>query len=163
MPSNAAYVGSSLGFKTEMNKPLLEGSWIERESRGLICVIMGPVLQLNWPGRSLEPVGLAQGGLATDPSGDGTESGTSRNTSPGLEHSTHNPPPSSSLIPALPSHTRQGILLCVCVLACRCECFYVCVHCYFFYLPVFEERVTCFLWDLDLDLPEFYGSFLGQW
>ncbi|KAK2876846.1 hypothetical protein Q8A67_020942 [Cirrhinus molitorella] len=72
---------------------------------------MGPVLQLNWPGRSLEPVGLAQGGLATDPSGDGTESGTSRNTSPGLEHSTHNPPPSSSLIPALPSRTRQGILL----------------------------------------------------
>ncbi|TWW81466.1 hypothetical protein D4764_01G0012810 [Takifugu flavidus] len=30
---------------------------------------MGRELLLGWPGRVLEPVGLAQGGLATDPVG----------------------------------------------------------------------------------------------
>lgn len=47
-------------------------------------LIMGRELLLGWPGRALEPVGLAQGGLATDPGGDGIKSGTSQNTSPGF-------------------------------------------------------------------------------
>ena len=47
-------------------------------------LIMGRELLLGWPGRVLEPVGLAQGGLATDPGGDGMKSGTSQNTSPGF-------------------------------------------------------------------------------
>lgn len=54
---------------------------------------MGRELQLGWPGRVLEPVGLAQGGLATDPGGDGMKSGTSQNTSPGFGAFLAFPPP----------------------------------------------------------------------
>lgn len=56
-------------------------------------LIMGRELQLGWPGRVLEPVGLAQGGLATDPGGDGMKSGTSQNTSPGFGAFLTFPPP----------------------------------------------------------------------
>lgn len=56
-------------------------------------LIMGRELQLGWPGRVLEPVGLAQGGLATDPGGDGMKSGTSQNTSPGFGAFLAFPPP----------------------------------------------------------------------
>ncbi|TNN74631.1 hypothetical protein EYF80_015178 [Liparis tanakae] len=45
---------------------------------------MGRELQLGWPGRVLEPVGLAQGGLATDPGGDGMKSGT-KQTRPAVD------------------------------------------------------------------------------
>lgn len=54
---------------------------------------MGRELLLGWPGRVLEPVGLAQGGLATDPGGDGMKSGTSQNTSPGFGAFLTFPPP----------------------------------------------------------------------
>ena len=56
-------------------------------------LIMGRELLLGWPGRVLEPVGLAQGGLATDPGGDGMKSGTSQNTSPGFGAFLAFPPP----------------------------------------------------------------------
>lgn len=56
-------------------------------------LIMGRELLLGWPGRALEPVGLAQGGLATDPGGDGIKSGTSQNTSPGFGAFLAFPPP----------------------------------------------------------------------
>lgn len=66
--------------------------------RDVLCsaacwLIMGRELLLGWPGRVLEPVGLAQGGLATDPGGDGMKSGTSQNTSPGFGAFLTFPPP----------------------------------------------------------------------
>lgn len=66
---------------------------------------MGRELQLGWPGRVLEPVGLAQGGLATDPGGDGMKSGTSQNTSPGFGAFLAFPPPMAA---------------CPCVYVCMC-------------------------------------------
>lgn len=71
-------------------------------------LIMGRELQLGWPGRVLEPVGLAQGGLATDPGGDGMKSGTSQNTSPGFGAFLAFPPP-------------MAACLCVCVYAHEAE------------------------------------------
>ena len=68
-------------------------------------LIMGRELQLGWPGRVLEPVGLAQGGLATDPGGDGMKSGTSQNTSPGFGAFLTFPPPMAA---------------CPCVCVCMC-------------------------------------------
>ncbi|CAB1450664.1 unnamed protein product [Pleuronectes platessa] len=59
---------------------------------------MGRELQLGWPGRVLEPVGLAQGGLATDPGGDGMKSGTSQNTSPGFGAFLAFPPPMAACL-----------------------------------------------------------------
>lgn len=67
-------------------------------------LIMGRELLLGWPGRVLEPVGLAQGGLATDPGGDGMKSGTSQNTSPGFGAFLTFPPPMAACLP-----------VCVCV------------------------------------------------
>lgn len=61
-------------------------------------LIMGRELQLGWPGRVLEPVGLAQGGLATDPGGDGMKSGTSQNTSPGFGAFFTFPPPMAACL-----------------------------------------------------------------
>lgn len=61
-------------------------------------LIMGRELQLGWPGRVLEPVGLAQGGLATDPGGDGMKSGTSQNTSPGFGAFLAFPPPMAACL-----------------------------------------------------------------
>eukprot|EP00064_Thunnus_orientalis_P009492 superscaffoldBa00001211_g9516 len=94
---------------------------------------MGRELQLGWPGRVLEPVGLAQGGLATDPGGDGMKSGTSQNTSPGFGAFLAFPPPMAACllgdqigaapvtcqrnVPALPSitsSTRTGITVTRC-------------------------------------------------
>ena len=69
-------------------------------------LIMGRELQLGWPGRVLEPVGLAQGGLATDPGGDGMKSGTSQNTSPGFGAFLAFPPPMAA---------------CLCVYVCKTE------------------------------------------
>lgn len=62
-------------------------------------LIMGRELLLGWPGRVLEPVGLAQGGLATDPGGDGMKSGTSQNTSPGFGAFLAFPPPMAACLP----------------------------------------------------------------
>lgn len=61
-------------------------------------LIMGRELQFGWPGRVLEPVGLAQGGLATDPGGDGMKSGTSQNTSPGFGAFLAFPPPMAACL-----------------------------------------------------------------
>ncbi|KAI4807789.1 hypothetical protein KUCAC02_027574, partial [Chaenocephalus aceratus] len=64
-------------------------------------------LQLGWPGRVLEPVGLAQGGLATDPGGDGMKSGTSQNTSPGFGAFLAFPPPMAACPASLYSKLRK--------------------------------------------------------
>jgi len=61
-------------------------------------LIMGRELLLGWLGRVLEPVGLAQGGLATDPGGDGMKSGTSQNTSPGFGAFFTFPPPMAACL-----------------------------------------------------------------
>lgn len=85
-------------------------SSVGRGGRDVRCsaacwLIMGRELQLGWPGRVLEPVGLAQGGLATDPGGDGMKSGTSQNTSPGFGAFLAFPPPMAA---------------CPCVYMCGC-------------------------------------------
>lgn len=69
------------------------------------CLIMGRELLLGWPGRVLEPVGLAQGGLATDPVVTAWSLGRVRTSARGLEHSSH------SLLPWLPAR----VCVCVCV------------------------------------------------
>lgn len=71
-------------------------------------LIMGRELQLGWPGRVLEPVGLAQGGLATDPGGDGMKSGTSQNTSLGFGAFLKFPPPMAGCLCVCMRVRRRG-------------------------------------------------------
>lgn len=88
-------------------------------------LIMGRELLLGWPGRVLEPVGLAQGGLATDPGGDGIKSGTSQNTSPGFGAFLAFPPPEPACLYVYETQSkkrkRRKDALCVCVPK-RSEC-----------------------------------------
>lgn len=86
------------------------------------CLIMGRELQLGWPGRVLEPVGLAQGGLATDPGGDGMKSGTSQNTSLGFGAFLAFPPPMAAglwMCACVRGAGWEGPRLCVCEMASR--------------------------------------------
>lgn len=80
--------------------------------RDVLCsvacwLIMGRELLLGWPGRVLEPVGLAQGGLATDPGGDGMKSGTSQNTSPGFGAFLTFPPPEPACLCAYETESKN--------------------------------------------------------